>query len=49
MNRVGILAVTTVSLLTLGAALPAGKAFGQETGSASGRMILIICVAGHGW
>jgi hypothetical protein len=34
MNRFGILAVTTVSLLTLGAALPAGEAFGQETGSA---------------
>jgi ketosteroid isomerase-like protein len=30
MNRFGILAVTTVSLLTLGAALPAGEAFGQE-------------------
>ena len=30
MNRLGILAVTAVSLLTLGAALPAGKAVGQE-------------------
>jgi ketosteroid isomerase-like protein len=30
MNRFGILAVTTVSLLTLGVALPAGKAVGQE-------------------
>jgi ketosteroid isomerase-like protein len=30
MNRLSILAVTTVSLLTLGAALPAGEAFGQE-------------------
>jgi len=30
MNRLGILAVTTVSLLTLGVALPAGKAVGQE-------------------
>jgi ketosteroid isomerase-like protein len=30
MNRLSILAVTTVSLLTLGAALPAGNAFGQE-------------------
>jgi ketosteroid isomerase-like protein len=30
MNWFGILAVTTVSLLTLGAALPAGEAFGQE-------------------
>jgi ketosteroid isomerase-like protein len=30
MNRLSILAVTTVSLLTLEAALPAGKAFGQE-------------------
>jgi ketosteroid isomerase-like protein len=30
MNRLSILAVTTVSLLTLGVALPAGKAFGQE-------------------
>jgi hypothetical protein len=34
MNRFGILAVTTVSLLTLGVALPAGKAVGQEIGSA---------------
>jgi hypothetical protein len=34
MNRVVILAVTTVSLLTLGVALPAGKAVGQEIGSA---------------
>ena len=30
MKRLSILAVTAVSLLTLGAALPAGKAFGQE-------------------
>ena len=30
MNRLGILAVTTVSLLTLGVAQPAGKAVGQE-------------------
>ncbi len=30
MNRFGILAVTTVSLLTLGVAQPAGKAVGQE-------------------
>jgi hypothetical protein len=30
MNRFGILAVTTVLLLTLGVALPAGKAVGQE-------------------
>jgi hypothetical protein len=30
MNRLSILAVTTVSLLTLGAALPTGKAVGQE-------------------
>ena len=30
MNRLSILAVTTVSLLTLGATPPAGKAFGQE-------------------
>jgi ketosteroid isomerase-like protein len=30
MNWFGILAGTTVSLLTLGAALPAGEAFGQE-------------------
>jgi len=30
MNRLSILAVTAVSLLTLGTALPAGKAVGQE-------------------
>src|SRR6266700_7225987 len=30
MNRFGILAVTTVSLMTLGPALPVGKAVGQE-------------------
>jgi hypothetical protein len=34
MNRLSILAVTTVSLPTLGVAVPAGKAVGQETGSA---------------
>src|SRR5712691_578209 len=30
MNRLSILAVTTVSLLTVGIALPAGKAVGEE-------------------
>ena len=31
MNRFSILAVTTVSLLILGVALPAGEAVGQQT------------------